>query len=164
MENASNALIIAGGVLIGVLIISLAVYLFADFGSTSAEINKKTEEQQLVQFNSKFTVYESTEKKWTIYDIVTVAGYAHENNVYYTDDESEGWVDTNYFENNYKITVNIRGSSGISGGTTNIQERAASRYNDMIRDELKDIVELPKYNCVITYHDNGRVSTITFNK
>ena len=42
MENASNALIIAGGVLIGVLIISLAVYLFVDFGSTSAEINKKT--------------------------------------------------------------------------------------------------------------------------
>ena len=44
MENASNALIIAGGVLIGVLILSLAVYLFADFGSTSAEINKKTQE------------------------------------------------------------------------------------------------------------------------
>ena len=58
MENASNALIIAGGVLIGVLILSLAVYLFADFGSTSAEINKKTQEQQLVQFNSKFTTYE----------------------------------------------------------------------------------------------------------
>ena len=71
MENASNALIIAGGVLIGVLILSLAVYLFADFGSTSAEINKKTQEQQLVQFNSKFTTYESTEKKWTVYDVVT---------------------------------------------------------------------------------------------
>ena len=58
MENASNALIIAGGVLIGVLILSLAVYLFADFGSTSAEINKKTQEQQLVQFNSKFMDYQ----------------------------------------------------------------------------------------------------------
>ena len=58
MENASNALIIAGGVLIGVLIISLAVYLFVDFGSTSAEINKKTEQQQLIYYNSKFTSYD----------------------------------------------------------------------------------------------------------
>ena len=32
MENASKALIMAGGVLIGVLIISLAVYLFVSFG------------------------------------------------------------------------------------------------------------------------------------
>ena len=39
MENASNALLIAGGVLIGVLILSLAVYLFADFGAKSADIN-----------------------------------------------------------------------------------------------------------------------------
>ena len=62
MENASNALLIAGGVLIGVLILSLAVYLFADFGSTSADINQRTAEQQLTQFNSKFTVYESSEK------------------------------------------------------------------------------------------------------
>ena len=84
MENASNALLIAGGVLIGMLILSLAVYLFVDFGSTSADINQRTAEQQLTQFNSKFTVYESKENKWTIYDIITVAGYAHENNKYYT--------------------------------------------------------------------------------
>lgn len=32
MENASKALIMAGGVLIGILILSLAVYLFIDFG------------------------------------------------------------------------------------------------------------------------------------
>ena len=41
MENASKALLMAAEVLIGLLILSLAVYLFADFGSTSAEINKK---------------------------------------------------------------------------------------------------------------------------
>lgn len=33
----------------------------------------------------------------------------------------------------------------------------------MIQDEVKNNTELPKYNCVISYHDNGRVSTITFN-
>ena len=56
MENASKALIMAGGVLIGILIISLAVYLFADFGSTSAQINAQNSQKQITEFNSKFTI------------------------------------------------------------------------------------------------------------
>lgn len=160
MENASNALLIAGGVLIGVLILSLAVYLFADFGSTSADINQRTTEQQLTQFNSKFTVYESSDYKWTIYDIVTVAGYAHENNKYYTDNMTE--ANSADFNNNYKITVKLKGSQ-IFSYTENIQDYMADNYNSMIHDEVTKNTVLPKYNCVISYHDNGRVSTIIFN-
>ena len=37
MENASKALLMAAGVLMGILIISLAVFLFVTFGATSAE-------------------------------------------------------------------------------------------------------------------------------
>lgn len=81
MENASKALLMAAGVLIGILIISLAVYLFVSFGSTSAEIHKQNDEQQIEQFNSQFTSYEG--KKCTIYDVVTVANLATENNKYY---------------------------------------------------------------------------------
>lgn len=163
MENASNALLIAGGVLIGVLILSLAVYLFADFGAKSADINQRTTEQQLTQFNSKFTVYESAEAKWTIYDIVTVAGYAHENNKYYTDTDSSGKVNNTYFEKNYKISVNIVGSKGK---TNDIQDSIVSQnnYNKMIQDEPINEKGLPKYKCEIYYHDNGRVSKIVFRK
>ena len=162
MENASNALLIAGGVLIGVLILSLAVYLFADFGSTSADINQRTTEQQLALFNSKFTVYESSDFKWTIYDIVTVAGYAHENNKYYTDNMTEAEANSADFNNNYKITVKLKGSQ-IFSYTENIQDYMADNYNSMIHDEVTKNTVLPKYNCVISYHDNGRVSTIIFN-
>lgn len=163
MENASNALLIAGGVLIGVLILSLAVYLFADFGAKSADINQRTAEQQLTQFNSKFTVYESKENKWTIYDIITVAGYAHENNKYYTDEDSSGKVDTTFFKNNYKIQVDIK-ESGITIGTTDVQEFSTNKYHDMIQDEPINETGLPKYKCEIYYHDNGRVSKIVFKK
>jgi hypothetical protein len=163
MENASNALLIAGGVLIGVLILSLAVYLFADFGSTSADINQRTTEQQLTQFNSKFTVYESSDYKWTIYDIVTVAGYAHENNKYYTDNMTEAEANSADFNNNYKITVKLKGSQIFTIKTENIQDYMADEYNSMIHDEVTKNTVLPKYNCDISYHDNGRVSTITFN-
>lgn len=161
MENASNALIIAGGVLIGILIISLAVYLFVDFGSTSAEINKQNEEQQLIQFNTKFTSYQGREDL-TIYDVVTVAGYAKENNMYYSDDgenEDEGFV------NNYKITVKLKGAIGTGNGIDKNNLQDVTEYNKLIQDEQLDVTTLPKYKCEeIKYHDNGRVSEVTFTK
>lgn len=157
MENASNALIIAGGVLIGVLIMSLAVYLFVDFGSTSAEINKQNEEKQLVQFNSKFTSYEKKDGL-TIYDIVTVAGYAKENNKYYGDDDND-----KYYVNNYKITVILKGSS-LGNGTYKENLQDVTDYNRLIQDEQENATTLSEYDCEVTYHDNGRVGTVTFTK
>ena len=92
MENASKALIMAGGILVGVLVLSLMVYLFADFGSTSAQINAQNKQNQLSQFNSKFTAYEDKEGL-TIYDVITVAGYAKENNKYYEgNDVLRSWI------------------------------------------------------------------------
>ena len=40
MENASKALLMAAGTLIGMLIISLAVYLFTSFGSRADQMEK----------------------------------------------------------------------------------------------------------------------------
>lgn len=71
MENASKALIMAAGVLIGMIIISLAVYLFLSFGSSSAQLHQEQEEQRLNQFNTQFTSYVGLDN--TIYDVVTVA-------------------------------------------------------------------------------------------
>ena len=56
MENASKALLMAAGVLIGILILSLAVFLFANFGSASAEINRQNEIKRINEFNAQFTV------------------------------------------------------------------------------------------------------------
>lgn len=159
MENASNALIIAGGVLIGILILSLAVYLFVDFGSTSAEINKQNEEQQLVLFNTKFTSYEDKEGL-TIYDVVTVAGYAKENNKYYGDDDND-----KYYVDNYKITVILKGATGIGNGIDRNNLQDVTDYNKLVQDEQKDVITLPTYKCEVKkYHNNGRVAEVTFTK
>ena len=104
---------------------------------------------------------DNNEKKWTVYDVITAAGYARENNKYYTDDESDGKVDNSYFENNYKITVRFE---SINGTTDNLQNYDTSYYNKAIQDEQKNVTELPKYSCIITYHDNGRVKSLTFKK
>ena len=96
MENASKALIMAAGVLIGVLILSLAVVLFTNFGATSQGVYTQMEERQLTQYNAQFTVY-SGRTDITIYDIISVANLAKENNETYKDY-------TNY-ESEYKKIV-----------------------------------------------------------
>lgn len=139
MENASKALIMAGGVLIGILIISLAVYLFTDFGSTSAQINAQNSQKQITEFNSKFTVYEGNDNI-TIYDIITLAGYAKENNEYYKDVEDE------------KIEVKIGNKN-----CTNLKNQELINQYPSTNGILK------KFMCSsIEYNERGKVKSITF--
>lgn len=143
MENASNALIMAAGVLIGVLILSLAIFLITDFGQTSSEINRRITDQQLVEFNANFTSYEGKEGL-TIYDIVSVAGFARENNNYYDNQDY------------YKVTVKI--------GNKEIQNYSSDNLNNLIKEE-QNTTPLPQYKCSVKeYHDNGRVKTVIFTK
>ena len=143
MENASNALIMAAGVLIGVLILSLAIFLITDFGQTSSEINRRITDQQLVEFNANFTSYEGKEGL-TIYDIVSVAGFARENNNYYDNQDY------------YKVTVKI--------GNKEIQNYSSDYLNNLIKEE-QNTTPLPQYKCSVKeYHDNGRVKTVIFTK
>lgn len=149
MENASKALVMAAGILIGVLIITLGVYLFVDFGSTSAEINAQNAEKQVTQFNSKFTSY--ADKELTIYDVITVVNYAKENNKYYDGIEE------------YKITVKLTNDV--------LTDRNEDYLNNLISTDKNSIVgsspKLPVYECKsgsIKYHQNGRVESLSFTK
>lgn len=79
MENASKALLIGAGVLIGVIILSMAVYLFDVFGRHAANTQKQIDANQVAQFNDKFLKYEGR-TDLTIQDVITVKNYALESN------------------------------------------------------------------------------------
>ena len=57
MENASKALIMAAEILVGVLIISIAVYLIMTMGEYSANTTSRMEDAQITQFNQQFLQY-----------------------------------------------------------------------------------------------------------
>lgn len=57
MENASQALIMAGGILIAIVLISLAVYVYVSFHNVSSMEDQKVETEQLVAFNKKYEAY-----------------------------------------------------------------------------------------------------------
>ena len=82
MENASHALLIAGGVLIGVLILTIGVYLYTMFGDGSASLSDQLTQRQTDEFNAQFYKYENLETI-RIHDIISVANLAKQNNLNY---------------------------------------------------------------------------------
>lgn len=97
MENATKALLIAAGVMIGMMILSLGVYLYTNLSGYTKEIQKQMEINSNNKFNTQFLKYinmteDSTgtynidgkkykmDFKVTIQDIITVANLAYENN------------------------------------------------------------------------------------
>lgn len=79
MENASKALIMAAGVLLGVMIIGIGSFLIQIFGRYSADAEEDRYQKQLAEFNSRFTKYENAQSV-TIHEVVSLANFAIENN------------------------------------------------------------------------------------
>lgn len=87
MENATKAMLIAAGVLIGVMIISLGVALFAELDTYVQSSQEQIRFNEQNSFNTKFTKY--IRDDLTIQDIITVANLANENNNSYNATETE---------------------------------------------------------------------------
>ncbi len=131
MENASKALLMAAGVLIGIMIFSLAAYLFTQFGGTSAQIHENIETSQIEEFNSQFTSYQVKDTV-TIHDIISMANLATQNNQYY-----EFAKQTATGKNNY-IAVILNGNS-IEYGFGTKRDVIEKEYNKLIEREVNNI-------------------------
>ena len=93
MENASKALLMTGGILIGIILLTLGVYLYGimrDAEQTRATI---LSEEQLVKYNQEYTSYDKGAMYGT--DVISVLNKAINNNKTYEDDESM-WIDVKF--------------------------------------------------------------------
>ena len=177
MENASKALLMAAGVLIGLLVLSLMVYLFASFASTSAEMHQENKKIQIDQFNSQFVTYEGKESV-NIYDIVTVANLATENNQYYEYNKRNAKIIPDQATDSY-ISVYFRNTnlSEYTGKTIeqgfNIPANTITQYyNNLIKKDLENMQVKPdengnpyqaltEYTCKVSLSKNTRQSMLS---
>lgn len=172
MENASKALLMAAGVLIGLLVLSLAVYLFVSFGTTSAELHKQNEQYQIDQFNSQFTSYVG-KAGITIYDVVTVANIATETNIYYEFAKRNTLADG---KDNY-VSVKVMNTDLPSYHNKTIEKgykyNGSIDYNQLINLDLQkmritsnqDTSDLTQYNCQVEISGiTQRVYQVIFSK
>lgn len=161
MENASKALLMAASVLIGVLILSLAVFLFVNFGGTSAKIHETVQKNQLAKFNTQFTNYE-TKESVTIYDIISVANLATENNR--KNQLQKKTIPTDGIDN--YITVRLKGKC-IEGGENTDIKQLEKEYNQKIIEDIntQKNAELKKYVAkAYVSAETGRVYLIEFSE
>lgn len=77
MENASKALIIAGGVLLTMLILSIGVYLYGRLGVVSDSYLTQLEVTELNKYNSKFEVFIGREDI-TAQEIITLVSFTQQ--------------------------------------------------------------------------------------
>ena len=170
MENASNALLMAAGVLISVILISLGTWLFTAFGGYSKTINDRLSQTQIEEFNAQFTKYETTQGDettyCTAYDIVSVINLARNANEKY--EEYKGLIvrPTNATnENNAYIYVNVPDNKI---NETTVNEKRTSIYttlNDYIQQNIKTDGSCEKFNCtVIVSNQTKLVKSIQFTK
>ena len=81
MENASKALEMAAGVLLGVLLLSLVAYFFTSISSWPEQQDDEKSSQQTAQFNLEFEVYDK--KGMYGADVISCLTKAENNNEKY---------------------------------------------------------------------------------
>ena len=112
MENATQALIIAGGVLIGIILLSIAAYLGLTMSEYVANTQQQINRNEVNQFNQQFIGYEGL-TNLTIQDVITAKNLALEENKkifgYNPQNDRAGndndFIDVEIYDNGQKINI-----------------------------------------------------------
>jgi len=150
MENATKALLIAAGVLVGIILLSLGVYMFNMMGEFSAKTQERIDGDRIAQFNAEFMQYNGLQNL-TIQDIVTVKNYALQNNNQYT---GYNVATHRAASNNDYIDVYIIKKSGQS-------KLILDANDEVLLKENMDKV----FSCTVTVNtNNGKVNLVKFKE
>ena len=163
MENASKALIMAASVLLGVMILSIGVYLFYVYGNYSAEAYQRMEDNQIAEFNAQFLKYYGNTKRsyvdengnvqevqgpilCTIQDIMSLANLAAKNNIQYEVNDQ-----ARYDENTQYIQIDI----GTNRDTQNIEKWNNDQKIECIQENSTKLQNKLDANGRVELDENG---------
>lgn len=154
MENASKALLMAGEVLIGIIILSILAYTFQKMSAFAENYQDTKEHQKIVAFNTQYIKYQTgTEEYIYSEDVVTLTEKVLNWNTITADD-------------NEKIQLYILDKSGgkIYSSETLIPEFNRENFLDRYKlrgDPTNAMKKEYKFSCKIETNTNsGRVSGI----
>lgn len=130
MENATKALMIAGGVLIALIIITMFILMFSRLSNIQEEQEEQTKIEQIAAFNEQFEAYNKKVMYGT--DVITLINKVAENNK------------KNSKNIEYQIIITVNG----------IKMENSSRM--VGTDQEKGLYKCTK----VTYNNSGRVNKI----
>ena len=146
MENASKALLMAGGILIALLVIGLVVLMFtelSDFQNSQNDMKKST---QVAEFNNQYEPY--NKENLTIMELKTVYNKIMSHNLKNP-------------EMNIEFNGDNLGSLDNNGVSTTVKKLLEGNFSDI--EEGYKMNE--SFKCTgITYSDDGYINSISFQK
>lgn len=164
MENATKALFMAAGVLIGMIILSLGVYLYMSIGSYVKTSQEEINMQSISKFNTQFYNYVTEENlSYSFQDVISIANVAYENNAQKELlDEKGASEGTDYVE--VLIFGVVEPSSGIETSKIHLEKIVGD--SKKLADWLS-VNYSANYKCSsndITLNSAKRVNRIVFKK
>lgn len=164
MENASKALLMAGGILIAIILIAVLVRTFGNVSAFQKSRLTEQEQQQLKEFNEQYTKYAGQYVYGT--DVITVINKILNN----TEHKMEtvitlGDFSEPYTYKKYKYVNGIKQEEEITvnpGGTLSITNEDTDGFIDLPNNSLKNRA----FKCIYIGYDNdyGRVNYIKFEE
>lgn len=147
MENASKALLIAGGILIAMLVLSIGVILITSFNGIGSSYDQTLSAQQIQKFNSRFIKFEERQDI-TMQEIVSLVNYVKDYNL----------------ENETDIEVNVGVYNYAGLEEADLIEKIRTQSTKTVTDETGKVqVEMKYYECEnIEYDAEGKVNIIEF--
>ena len=180
MENATKALLIAGGVLLGILILGVLIYMATTLSSLSKAKEKEKEIEQIAEFNKVYESYDKKKLRGT--EVVSIINRAIDNNTKYegnSDRQIKVYVTVGTGRNVDASNQIITGDNLTSGTTyefTGIEQRDdgsndGTTYNSILSDTTTNgpkhsFMYSRYFKCTkITYNSsNGMVNAIYFEQ
>ena len=176
MENAAKAVLMAGEVLIGIIILSIMVALFLRMGEISETLNQRAENRDIVMFNTEYQKFqtgdEGADKEYlTPEEVVSLINKVHSWNMS-TEDETEeisltlNEVDVNVNGNDLTINLieflkNNKKYDKVLDEKDTIKDKYTQSTLDDFEKFLKDEYGDQLFTCNIEYEGSkGRVSKI----
>ena len=140
MENASKALLIAGGVLLVIMVLSFATLLFGRLGAQTSDFYGDMTETEIYEFNQKFFNYEGD---INIQDVVSVINLAKDSNK----------------RGKAPVVIVVQ----LNGSEVDLENVKNSDIGKMLSDDLNN--EKTIYHCKVDYATNSNyVGNIEINK
>lgn len=157
MENATKALIIAGGMLIAMLIAGLLVLGFNQIRSMRQEQADQEALQEILDFNERFEAYNRTTVRG--YQMISLANLVYDTNSRFT--ERDGYRPVTIIVDGFPSMENSNES--LQG--TDLVEYIQTYYDNMNSDQ-KNALKQMVFECTKVEYDsqNSRVLSMSFRK
>ena len=152
MENASKALIIAGGMLIAMLIVGLLVWGFGRIRETQQTQVDQESIQEITDFNERFEAYNRTTVRG--YQMISLANLVYDTNSRFTEADRYN-----------PVTVTVDGLSSADATNEDLVTYIQTNYDRMNSNQKNALKELV-FECTGVEYDtqNSRVLHMTFRR